>query len=55
MKRLHSRAGMREIRERRNGAAPDSPDGVPDWRTDPEGYRRAMNRKLGFTGGKPNA
>lgn len=45
LKRLHSRAGMREVRERRaNGA-------IPDWRDDPEGYRAAKEAELGI--GKP--
>ena len=50
LKRLHSRAGMREVRERRNGGAPGS---VPDWRDDPEGYRTAMESNLGIGIGKP--
>jgi hypothetical protein len=39
LKRLHSRAGMRELRERRssNGASEE----IPDWQTDPEGFRAA--------------
>lgn len=45
LKRLHSRAGMRELRERRaNGGG-----GAPDWRDDPEGYRQHMERELGIT------
>ena len=38
--RLHSRAGMREVRERRGspGEPARSKDGCPDWNTDPKGW-----------------
>ena len=43
LKRLHSRAGMRELRERsQNGGA----DREPDWRKDPEGFRSFHERRL---------
>lgn len=48
LKRLHSRAGMREVRERRHG----SNGAVPDWRDDPEGYRLHMESQLGISGPK---
>lgn len=41
LKKLRSRAGMREYRARENGA-----DAVPDPTTDPAGYKRAMRLKL---------
>jgi len=41
LKRLHSRSGMRELREKRKV----NPE-VPDPREDPEGWKRAMRLKL---------
>jgi len=40
LKRLHSRAGMREVREARGG------NKLPDWRDDPEGFRKAAEAQL---------
>lgn len=50
LKKLRSRQGMRDLRARRaNGS-----DAVPDWREDPDGYKRAMRLqlKLGALKGK---
>lgn len=43
LKLLNSRAGMRELRERRgrNGAGEE----IPDWQTDPEGFRTAARQQ----------
>jgi len=48
LKRLHSRAGMREVRERRgqNGAA-------PNWQTDPHGWLAYAEKKLGIGSQRP--
>ena len=43
LKKLHSRAGMRELREKR--ALTDSSQETPDWRTDPEAFRAAARRQ----------
>lgn len=42
-KKLRSRIGMRAVREKRNGA---DPEGIPDPKVDPAGYKRAMRLKL---------
>ncbi len=42
LKKLRSRIGMRNLRAKSNGADPD----VPDSRTDPDGWKRAMRLKL---------
>jgi hypothetical protein len=46
LKKLHSRAGMREVREKRGRGDDD----IPDSREDPEGWKRAMRAKYGLTG-----
>lgn len=46
LKRLHSRAGMREVRERRAGLAEG-----PDWRADPDGFRRYWESRIAPAGG----
>lgn len=60
VKRLHSRAGMREIRAARAGEDLESPtrEGrCPDWRKDPQGWldfqQRAIvaKRSTNFSGG----
>lgn len=42
LKKLNSRAGMRELRERANGK-----EGPPDWRSDPEGFRSWARGRYG--------
>lgn len=44
LKRLHSRAGMRELRERKS--ARSGTDEEPDWRTDPTGFRLFHEQRL---------
>ena len=43
-KKLRSRIGMRENRARRANGAKD--DDIPDAKTDPDGWKRAMRLKL---------
>lgn len=46
-KKLRSRVGMREVRERRKNGADAPTDGdLPDPRVDPEGWKRAMRLRL---------
>lgn len=49
-KKLRSRIGMREMREKRRSESGDGkvPGDVPDPQTDPEGWKRAMRIKLGI-------
>lgn len=42
MKKLRSRIGMRNLRSKPNGADTD----LPDPRTDPDGWKRAMRLRL---------
>lgn len=48
-KKLRSRIGMRQLRERKQVDEPPIHDDVPDYRTDPAGYKREMRKKLKLT------
>lgn len=43
LKRLHSRAGMRELREKRGQTVGDNE--IPDWQADPEQFRAWARRQ----------
>ena len=47
-KKLRSRIGMRELREKRrsNGTDADAPGDLPDPQKDPDGWKKAMRAKL---------
>ena len=52
LKTLHSRAGMRELRERR-GKPSDNGGRVPDPHADPEAWKRYMRQQAALKSFKP--
>jgi len=46
LKRINSREAMREYREKQPPRRGGKPEAVPDWRVDPEGFRRFHEAKI---------
>ena len=49
-RRLRSRVGMREKREREKSDSTAAAGGMPDPHTDPEGWKKAMRKKIHLEG-----